>query len=109
MASKFTAEDIKSIATEVASLLKPEKTEEVVVEAEEESKPVVAHMEDNSSPAADALEETEALLIRELATPRMMTTRGRNRTVTINLTQQALDNLRRLRRERDGKGTVTYG
>ena len=33
MASKFTAEDIKSIATEVASLLKPEKTEEVVVEA----------------------------------------------------------------------------
>ena len=106
--AKISAAEIKDIAMEVCNILTLNKEKEAeVVEDKKESKPV-AHMEDNSSPAADALEETEARLIRELAEPRLLTTRGRNRTMTINLTQQALDNLRRLRRERDGKGTVTY-
>ena len=107
---KLTAKQIKDIATEVAYLLKPKQAEEPVVEVEEEEQPVhkVAHTSDNSGPTADAYDETEAALIREMLCPRLLTTRGKRGTVTINLTLQALDNLRRIKKERDGKGSVTY-
>ena len=103
--AKLTAADIKAIVGQVIKAMpQPQPV------AQQQSQPVMnTHVgDDNSGPVADALDETEAELIKELSCPRILTTRGRSRTTTTNLTAQALDNVRRIRRERDTKNSVQY-
>jgi len=106
MPNNLSASDLKKIVTLVVKAM---PTPTPVAQPQPSSPIMQTHVaDDNSGEVAEALDSTEAKLIHELGNPRILTTRGRNRTVTTNLTQQALDNIQQIRRERRTKNSVQY-
>ena len=106
MPNQLSAADLKKIVTLVVKAM---PTPTPVAQPQPSSPVMQTHIpDDNSGDVAIALDETEAQLIHEMTNPRILTTRGKNRTVTTNLTQQALDNIQQIRRERSCKNSVQY-
>ena len=90
---KLSDEDAKKVAVHVAALLAPKAEEEPKAE------PVV-EVQEISDPAAKAYHDTEVELIKQLANPRMVQVITKKGARLHNMTENALNALHDLGRDR---------